>query len=553
MIRYETLVQNLDAQIPAVLTRQVMDPSREDFGGFVSDGVAAPTSVSTLSTLGYAYLLPESKFYQSEEILARILAGTQFGRQARRESGCYDLITTNFDSSPDTGFMVKAIGPIIRAARKVDTDGSRQVAESLGEIVQTALPGMVAGGFHTPNHRWVLVGALSLALELFPESDGMDMVEKYLAETIDINADGEYIERSAGVYNAVCNRALRLAAEALDRPELLDPVRRNLDLSYHLLHSDGTVVTSFSGRQDRGQRIVLVNMADSYYHMARRDGNGFYAAVADWLCASAPTGGGVLLEPFLTHPEWREDDLAREPLPERYSNVYPKARLWRVRNGKTSATAGAGITAPFSVKHGEVNLTSVNFCASYFAIAQFAGESFDEVDDGIQMTHVSKSSDGRRPGYDQPFGHEVPFDDFYKTRKDREVYALNPLTTTVKILEVDGGFDLHLTADGYDRVPFQIACDFTPGGELDFESGVMRGQVGEVAFLKSGSATYHVGTDAISIGPGAYGHRFWQMRGSESAPNAFRVLMTFMTPVEHKVEIRCGTWSTAEERILQEK
>ncbi len=550
MIRYEELVQKLDTQVPAIFPRQVMDKSREDYGGFVSDGVAAPTSVSTLSTLGYAYLLPESKYYLSDEILARIVAGTDFGRKARRESGCYDLITTNFDSSPDTGFMVKAIGPVVRAARKVDHEGAQKVAEVLGEIIQTAVPGMVAGGFHTPNHRWVLVGALSLALELFPDLEGMETVEKYLAETIDINADGEYIERSAGVYNAVCNRALRLAAEALNRPELFEPVRRNLDLSYHLLHSDATVVTSFSGRQDRGQRIVLVNMADSYYHMARRDGNGFYAAVADWLCEAAPTGGGVLLEPFLTHPEWRKDDLAREPLPESYSNVYPKARLWRVRKGKTSATAGAGITAPFSVKHGEANLTSVNLCASYFAIAQFEGETFDKVDGGIEMVHVSRSADGRRPGYDQPLGYEVPFDSFYATRKDRDVYALAPLTTTLKILEVEGGFDLYVTSNGYDRVPFQIACDFTPGGELDFDSGVMQGGVGEVAFLKSGYATYHVGNDAISIGPGAYGHRFWQMRGSESAPNAFRVLMTFMTPVDQKLEIRCGTWSTAEERIV---
>ena len=550
MIRYETLVQRLDEQIPSIFPRQVMDQSREDYGGFVSDGVAAPNSVSMLSTLGYAYLLPESKFYQSEEILQRILAGTQFGRKMRRESGCFDLITTNFDSSPDTGFMVKAIAPIVRAARKMDTDGGRQVAEALGEIIQTAVPGMVAGGFHTPNHRWVLVAALSLALELFPDLDGMDTVNAYLAETIDINADGEYIERSAGVYNAVCNRALRMAADALNRPDLLDPVRRNLDLSYHLLHADGTVVTSFSGRQDRGQRIVLVNMADSYYNMARRDGNGFYAAVADWLYDASPTGGGVLLEPFLTHPEWREDDLEREPLPDSYANVYPKARLWRVRRGKTSATAGAGITAPFSVKHGEANLASVNFCASYFAIAQFAGESFEAVDGKICMQHQSKGSLHDFPVYYQPLNKPVGYDEFYNLRKEREVYGLPPLVTDLEIKEVDGGFDLAIKVTGYDRVPFQIACDFVPGGELDFDSGVMRGQAGDVAFLKSGHAIYHVGNDAISIGPGAYAHRFWQMRGSESAPQSFRVLMSFMTPVDQTLEIRCGTWSSAEERIL---
>ena len=76
--------------------------------------------------------------------------------------------------------------------------------------------------------------AMAEAQVLFPELSVGETIEAYLNEGIDINADGEYIERSTGVYNAVCNRALRFAARILERPELLEPVRRNLDLSYHL-------------------------------------------------------------------------------------------------------------------------------------------------------------------------------------------------------------------------------------------------------------------------------------------------------------------------------
>ncbi|HIO47197.1 TPA: hypothetical protein EYN23_07570 [Candidatus Poribacteria bacterium] len=174
MLKYDNLVEKLDEQVESILPRQVIDLSRDDYGGFVSDGIAAPTSVSTVPTLGHAYLLEGGKYYLSEEILTRILSGATFGRKIRRESGCFDLITTNFDSSPDTGFLVKAIAPVVRAARKAatyDDKGAEQIAETLGEIIQIAVPGMVAGGFHTPNHRWVLVGALSQALELFPDLD----------------------------------------------------------------------------------------------------------------------------------------------------------------------------------------------------------------------------------------------------------------------------------------------------------------------------------------------------------------------------------------------
>ena len=126
------------------------------------------------------------------------------------------------------------------------------------------------------------------------------------------------------------------------------------------------------------------------------------------------------------------------------------------------------------------------------------------MDGKIRMTHISRSTDGGRPGYDLPLGREVAFEEFYNLRKERDVYALPPLTTVLEIEEVDSGFDLHIKSEGYDRVPFQIACDFVPGGELDFDSGIVRGQAAEVAFLKSGYATYHINNDAISIGPGAY-------------------------------------------------
>ena len=118
MLTYDALVKNLDHQINVILPRQVMDKNRNDYGGFVTDGIAGSSGVSTVSSLGYAYLIPESQYYLQEEILERILLAAEFGRRTRRESGCFDLIISNFDSAPDTAFLVKAMGPVVRAARK---------------------------------------------------------------------------------------------------------------------------------------------------------------------------------------------------------------------------------------------------------------------------------------------------------------------------------------------------------------------------------------------------------------------------------------------------
>ena len=116
----------------------------------------------------------------------------------------------------------------------------------------------------------------------------------------------------------------------------------------------------------------------------------------------------------------------------------------------------------------------------------------------------------------------------------------------LEIEEVTGGFDLKLiTSEPFDNIPIQIAFDFAPGGIFDFDNGIVQGNAGQVFFLKDGIGIYQVGQDAISIGPGVYTHRMWDMRNSESAPYAFRVLMTLTTPVIQTIQIRCGTWNEA--------
>ena len=553
MFTYERCLPLLDNAVESTFIRQVTETSDPRCGGFISDGLDGGSGVSSMSTLGYAYLLDGASRQGSDELVDRIKLGANWSRKIRRPSGNYDLNTTNFDSSPDTGFTVNALAPVVKAARAAADGGDAGagvIAEEIGEIIQAATPGMVAGGFHTPNHRWVLVSALSQAFDLFPELEGKEIIDQYLDETIDINADGEYTERSTGVYNAICNRFLRIAADRLGRPDLLEAVRKNLTLSYYLIHADGAVVTSISNRQDRGQKTIPVGLVDSYYDLARQDGNGFFAACSDWLFDLNPGGVPWVLHPFLEHPEWRDDDLEREPLPDSYSKVYPVSGMWRVRRGKASATVAKGITAPFSLTYGDVELTAVKACASYFAVAQFTADKMSGDETEITLQDPGRGSVHGSPGYYQPIGTPVTSEEWEDVRRKRPHNALPPFAVELRIKEVENGFDLTAVTNALDKVPFQIAFDFVPGGELDLDSGAVIGKAGETALLKSGYATYHVGVDAISVGPGASAHRVWQMRGSEGSPGLFRVLLTAVTPVDQTVEIRYGTWSAAIEELV---
>ena len=546
MFDYTRLVAELDRHLEEVFPRQVLDRQDPCCGGFVDgDRLVASNSISAVAPLGYAYLLAESRHFRSEEVLERILLAAAFARRHRRASGCFDLLSTNFDSAPDTGFVVQAIAPVIvEAERQADGDeGAGEIAAALGELVCTAAPGMAAGGFHTPNHRWVLVAALAQAQALKPQLAVAETIAAYLNEGIDINADGEYSERSTGVYNAVVNRSLIRAAELLDRSDLLDAVRRNLDLSYHLLHADATVVTSISKRQDRGVRVVPTSLADSYHALAHLEANGFYAAVAELLVRA---GGNALvcLPNYIFHPEWRTAHIEPEPLPQSFSRIYPASGLWRVRRGRISATAAAGLTAPFSAVCGRAELVAVKLASTYFATGQFIGEEFRGQNSRVQMRHRGRNgiySEKEYMGgiYWLPIDEKVDADNWRQVRGRRAVHALPPLEVEVVMEEVERGFDLEIrTLGGVDGVPFQIECVFAPGGTLESDSVLIEAQAGQTVFLKSGYACYRVGNDVIRVGPGAMQHAMWRMRNSEIDEGYFRVLIGLIAPLQRTLEIR---------------
>ena len=547
-ISYESLISLLDEQIEDLLPRQITDTSHPEKGGFVSpqEGMAGGAQLGCVQSLAYGWLCDSSNYHGSQEILDRLILAAGFLRSVRRPSGRYDLITTNWDCGPYTGFVIQAAATFVGAARRTTLSGASDIEEHWGEVIRSAARGMATGGFHTPNHRWVLTSALAQSQSLYPDLHLGSTIDAYLAETIDINPDGEYTERSTAVYNAICNRSLRLTAEHHDRADLLDAVRRNLDASYHLLHSDGTVVTSLSNRQDQGQRVVPVGMIDSYYTLARLDGNGFYASIADWL-ASFRREARWALEPFIAHPEWREDNLERAPLPTSYSHWMPVSGVWRVRRHNTSVTIAKGISTPVSVRRGEIEV-GIKVCATYFARAQFKADRLEETTNGARL--VYEGGRHKPPGYYHPVNREVTMEDYSAVMLERDFTAYARLEMTLDVEEVGNRFDLRLrTSEPFDNIPLEILFVLSPGGTLHSDSLVAEGIAGQTAFLSDGFATYHIGNDAISFGPGSNRHRMRDMRGSEPEPTAFRVLTTYRSPVDQTIQVRAGTWSEATESI----
>ena len=509
-----------------------------------------------------AFMAEGSELEGDDELFDRIMDSIAFQRRWQRPSGLVDLIQIDWDDPATTGFTVNQLAPMVVCARRLsdgpDGPRCRRIAKELGEYVRTAATGMIGGGFHTPNHRWVVCSAMAHGMALYPEIDGLDYVDSILAETIDMNADGEYSERSVGWYDAVCHSSLRTVADQLGRSELLDYVRRGLDMTLALLHPDHTVVTSFSRRGDSGQSIVPQLLAESFFDMAQRDGNGFYATAADSLIADEfdPQLSVAFLTPYLMKPEYRTSSTPREPLPESINVVFPESRIWRLREGPLSVTAAAGSNNPLAVRYGDADLTAVRVCGSYYNSGQFNSDEFEPIsNDSGEVSGVRLFHDGelrRLRCNDLPLGRPVPWgvEAFNAANKEREHVFLPRIDMWLDIDKVESGFDVRARTEcEMDRITFQIEFCFRGPGEWETDGQVIQVADGQTAILKQGYGTFHTGNYGFRIGPGAAAHRMWGMRAAQAGPG-FRVLMTFEAPVNHRLEIRYGAWSAATNELL---
>lgn len=536
----ENLLPLAAGQTASYLSGQRADGAlvRADWGLDDPGGTASLASLCVWLTAMRAQfpdLVPESP---SDEALHD--AGSRaldYLESVQRPSGLTDLRDCNFDSSPDARFILQVVCPALLQSTPPPGGGRGDIFR-LAEFARRMTVGARDGGFHTPNHRWVISAGLALGGKLFPETDVGPTIRKYLAEGFDLNADGAWIERSAGVYDAICARALLHLYVTGYAPDALDAVCKNLDLNLALFHADGTIETGLSRRQDYGTRSVPGGLISAYVWAGLLAKDERYLGVARWLYEKQPSDFFTLANVILAHGE-PPDVPARAP-DERFTRHFPALGAWRVRDGETSATVFSGTTRLLHLVHGQAELASLKISQSYFGVGNFVGDSL-AVDGEATTLRSEGLSRPLRPGYEQPLGRPVPPDEYVAMRSEREVRRVPPCTSELTVEKLDGRFRLrYRTLDGLDWVPAQMAFDFPEGGVWETDDTCFSPKAGQVIFLKRGAGTMRFGRDSLTIDGGADAHRMVAMRDAETAPGFVRVLLTFVTPLDHEVFLRFG-------------
>jgi len=541
-----------------------------------------------IMAMSAAYVNKESEYYHDQSLLPLMATMANGLAEHQNPSGLYN--SGNLDSPPDTGFLVKTLCKGQHLLIKDGSSATSGVRERLEKIILKIAKGLLVGGVHTPNHRWDICSALAHINSLYPNDAYIQRIDEWLSEGIDMDEDGQWAERSSNYNSAVNNPAMMNLALSLKRDYLLEPLRKNLEMTLYYVGADGSMETVASRRQDqrRGSRKLIYEYYSQYRLLAVLDNNGVFASMARYIeknfmkeLAGMVTDMNSPLVYLLEEPLFGAKLPGLKPLPDNYEKLFPNSKLVRIRRGDMTATINGGNDAAlgfgfasglamnpafFRLAKGKAVLDSIRMTPAFFNTGFFYPDELIPVEGGYMLKET------RKVPYHLPLPKEYrKADGQYKLTPDGRFYSkmdfphrpkdYKTIVNTVTVREKGGAFTLDFDISGYEGVPVTVELCFRRGGKLDglkltgsgnAAGGVPNGRAGrqmqddpESYRMDGNWGSYTVDDSKIEFGPGVYEHNRLGMEGEqfsvyngELKADGLRVYMTGTTPFKHTLNIK---------------
>lgn len=245
-------------------------------------------------------------------------------------------------SANEAGFPVAGLCAAYRRLRRWPDGRFAGFCERLKGFLLRSGEALLHGDAFTSNHRWAAVGAGLASLHReWPDERYLRKAESLISEGIDCDSHGCWYEERSTVYNNVANRGLMVIARCLNRPDLLDHIRRNLEFILRFLQPNGEMDASFSFRQDRG----APGMLPCNYAVARMAALRWHDGRYVWLADQARLRGGILNDDLMPLPfdfeEYPGDLPPAEAPSAKVDFHHPGINLWRRRRNQTALTLAA--------------------------------------------------------------------------------------------------------------------------------------------------------------------------------------------------------------------
>jgi hypothetical protein len=395
------------------------------------------------------------------------------------------------------------------------------------------------------NQRWVAASSLVEFDKLFLDHSAVARADSYLADSIDINHDGLYSERSPSCA-MISNAMLLNIAKKLNRPYLIEHVRRNLNFSLYNFHSNGEVVTEDSLRPE-----LESGMPQGYgvwKEMSIVDHNGYYASAGDMvldvflhnmrdgylnyhincpypnlkqeghsrLFATASIGELLLVE-----DEFNNDAIHRLPLPGRYKRVFADSNVVRIKDSKMDATIMGNNKILLALHNGQAIIDGFRIKYAYHGHQDFLPEKLEVA----ARSYILR-------------------DWFNQWQTDPTQGRVEPIEVDLNILTEftpgENSVDIDVSASGQRGVPIQLEFGVRKQGTLIMNGREHNLDTTELAFI-DGDAVIRVGDDRLVISGGVVQHRIYSPDADwTTTPCITRLMITPVTPFTGKIRVICG-------------
>lgn len=516
-----------------------------------------PLGLGTVTIMLPLYCNPQSSYYEDASLLPDMDEGMERFLDTQLPSGCISLINCNIDSPPDTAFTTHSVALLYQLAEQSGRSELSIVTQSLRMFLERAKPCLLTGGIHTPNHRWVMAGALAKMYEIFGVEAFRERAFQYLDEGFDLTEYGEWTERSNAIYNGAIAMHLYDVGVAFDYEPAFEAIRTTLTMMQHMLHPDESIVTEYSGRQDVGETMKMNDWYYIIYHlMAAKDNNSIFVSMAHIARRTAPRGSIALLY-WMLMPEAMMISERAEPLPDEYTVLYGEhnevpvrtvirtggraghphgASVLRHRRGKLSVTAMAGQPVLLHVRFGQARLFGLKLSTGWFGFASVSFPSIKQIGDNVYRMETELEG-----CYFHPLPkHLVEGTDGMYVRMPnhlREKSHVQYLSLALELTLLDDGVDVRVVSGGTERIYLQAVAMFDSDGTL--EGAGLREESSWIRQLSTGDALFSQGTECIRLSDGAREHEDVSMRNEQVNRDALNVTVNWVTPTDKTLRIRC--------------
>ena len=530
----------------------IRTPSDPNYGKILTEqGLPEPASLfGYMDCAASLYISTDSIYYKNRDVLEFLHLLCIGAENSIHEDGTDDLLISNFHQ-PEY-FHTPNLCHTYRMIRDLPekTEEEEEIEKKLYHLVERIAQGLLSSGFHTPNHRWVHTAALYYAYNTLREKDNrlVHRAKQYLAEKIDIDENGEFSERSAGMYSAVSDRALCQIAIEADMPELFEFVKRNLLLVSRFVEKGNLIFTQNSRRTDKGEvgSNILFDFeryADICFMAYANTKDPVFLRILKNILDNKPAGATIYfpLRLYICYPELKNlsVNFSELPPPEKEFHLfYPKSGIVRVKKNGAIYSLLAKNPDFMHITVGNISIRA-RMCSSFFAIAQFVPQTIEKIADDQYRMSFHTWADYKLPFETPPEGSENYWSMDYNSRQS---ISRCDFGYTVDFTFTETGLKIHLQTHGTEKVPFKL--DFAVPTDIYVRAGsaMTLATAGNFLCASEGDVTLsNTEGDGLTV-KNLFAKHFYHknMRGSVPSPaDKYLLFLTDFSPVDRTIEIVC--------------